>query len=314
MDRRCPRSPRGDRRAALAVLLLLALPSAGARGAQDPTAPLFGFELRDPAGAPRGWLLGTVHVGRPGEPALDPRAEALLGRSDALVVELDLLALDPKSTAKLLAERGALPQGESLADRISASTLGELLAALDRRRLPRPAFLAAEPWMVALALQEQLFREAGFVPEQGVDRALLERARGRIPVIALETLEEQVGLLDGLPRPVQELMLREVLLQAEEADRVLGELMAAWRAGDPRALEAAIFRALVDHPELAPFYERTFFARNRRFAAELRDLLRRSEGRVLVAVGAGHLVGSRGLVALLREAGFELRQIGAPDR
>lgn len=300
--------------AALVALLLLALPATAARSAPDRAAPLLGFELRDRAGVPRGWLLGTVHVGRPGEAVLDPRVEALLERSDALVVELDLLALEPQRTAQLLAERGALPPGVTLADRVSSSTLGELLAALDRRGLPRRAFLAAEPWMVALALQEQLFRESGFVPEQGVDRALLERARGRVPVIPLETLEEQVGLLDGLPREVQELMLREVLLQAGETNRVLGELMAAWRAGDARALEAAVFRDLVRHPELAPFYERTFFARNRRFAAALRELLRRSDGRLLVAVGAGHLVGGRGLVALLRGAGFELRQIGARDR
>ncbi len=317
MRPRCSAAPRVGRRALRAALLgLLLLPTAGppARGAPEPAAPLLGFEIRDASGALRGWLLGTVHVGRPGERVLDPRMEELLRKSEALVVEIDVLALDPRRTAQLLAERGSLPPGESLAGRVSAPTLQGLLTTLDRRGLPRAAFLATEPWLVALALQERIFRESGFVPERGVDRALLERARGRLPVIALETLEEQVALLDGLPRDVQELMLREVLLQAEEAERILGELVASWRSGDTRALEAAVFRDLARHPELAPFYERTFFARNRRFAAEVGELLRRSEQRPLVAVGAAHLVGHRGLVSLLREAGYELRQIGAASR
>jgi hypothetical protein len=51
-------------------------------------------------------------------------------------------------------------------------------------------------------------------------------------------------------------------------------------------------------------------ARNRRMVASLLPLL--AEGTVFVAVGALHLPGESGLIAGLREAGFELSPLPLP--
>ena len=53
--------------------------------------------------------------------------------------------------------------------------------------------------------------------------------------------------------------------------------------------------------------ERTIYARNRNWVKTLVPAMQR--GSVLVAVGAGHLPSSQGLIALLRDAGFTVEAV-----
>ena len=56
------------------------------------------------------------------------------------------------------------------------------------------------------------------------------------------------------------------------------------------------------------YAERMLYARNRAWAAMLAPEMRRYS--VLVAVGAGHLVGPEGLLALLCKAGYYISPVG----
>ena len=75
-----------------------------------------------------------------------------------------------------------------------------------------------------------------------------------------------------------------------------------WRSGG-----ASELRPIERSPEFAPFYEKVLFERNERMAARLAQLA--LDGRVrLVVVGAGHMLGARGIPALLAKRGFEIRK------
>jgi uncharacterized protein YbaP (TraB family) len=84
--------------------------------------------------------------------------------------------------------------------------------------------------------------------------------------------------------------------------------MAAWREGDPERLAEIVFRDLETY---RGFFEALIFARNRRWLPELERLAASGEP-AMVIVGAGHLVGEHGLVALLRRRGHEVVQVVEP--
>ena len=64
---------------------------------------------------------------------------------------------------------------------------------------------------------------------------------------------------------------------------------------------------LADWPELKVFYEKVIFERNERMAERLGVLAQ--DGRLRFAViGAGHLVGPRGIPALLHAQGFRIQR------
>jgi hypothetical protein len=81
-------------------------------------------------------------------------------------------------------------------------------------------------------------------------------------------------------------------------------MVAAWRAGDERGLERSLEEDFGDYPELA---ERLIYERNSRWASQVEGMLGGDED-VLLVVGAMHLVGERGLPALLAKRGLSVKR------
>jgi len=83
-------------------------------------------------------------------------------------------------------------------------------------------------------------------------------------------------------------------------------LIESFSSGD----EAALSKALFDDSELKAspaFYDRVLFDRNRKWLPIIVKEV--DEGGVFIAVGAGHLLGDRGIVAELRKAGYQVTRV-----
>jgi uncharacterized protein YbaP (TraB family) len=85
-------------------------------------------------------------------------------------------------------------------------------------------------------------------------------------------------------------------------------LVDAWARGDDAAVERVFYRPMHDAPELAIYFEQLIFGRNERMTQRLASLARDGKLRFVV-VGAGHMVGERGIPALLRDYGFSLSEV-----
>jgi hypothetical protein len=83
------------------------------------------------------------------------------------------------------------------------------------------------------------------------------------------------------------------------------QIMEAWRRGDVETLARSTHAAYADFPA---FGDRLLSARNRRWLPKLEGFVK--SGRTyFVVVGAAHLGGNDGLLALLRGRGFRVEQI-----
>ena len=68
---------------------------------------------------------------------------------------------------------------------------------------------------------------------------------------------------------------------------------------------------LEENPQFAPLYEKVFYERNETMSDLLEDLARDGKTR-LVVIGAGHMVGPRGIPALLASRGFRVDRVENP--
>jgi hypothetical protein len=163
-------------------------------------------------------------------------------------------------------------------------------------------------------LANEELASAGLRPEAGVEPHVSERAaKQRKPTRGLETAREQIARFDSLPLATQELLLRDTL--REPPRRAGDSLEAAWRRGDLAALAREIF-ARPKGKHAAPFFEAIYFARNRDFADEIAQLVDAGE-RWFVTLGAGHVVGPRGIPRLLEARGYRVERVPkspTPDR
>lgn len=298
------------------LLALLALvgsacastPAGSRQGAGAGGSRAFLWEVTRP-GAPDKplFLTGSVHVGRPGQFVFPPSLEAAFARSDVLAVELDPDAADPAQAQQAMMRLGFLPPPDGLSQHLSPETRKLLPAALERAGLPPQAAERMRPWMLSVMLAVTELQKAGYSEEGGIDRMLLQRARGKKQVVELETMDEQLQSLAGLPDSLQDLMLREQLEQTGEAEKTFAQMTSAWERGDPEALARLVFDE-ARNPDYRPYYEAIFYRRNRLMADRIAALVD-APGTHFVVVGAGHLVGDQGVPALLEKKGFKVRQL-----
>jgi len=254
------------------------------------------------------YLLGSVHVGDPRMRELGGAVERAWKSADELVVEADVTKVDLTEIQLMMQRFGGIAAPEHLKDRLQPETWQLLQDYLAQHNLPPDTFDSVAPWLVATSVAVLQYRELGFHEELGVDRMFTERAvKEHVPIVELETPEEQFALFANLSRELQDLMLRDTLLRARESPDEASRLMEAWARGDEAALEEIALAPLERAPEFQPFYDRVLFERNQRMAERLAQLS--LDGRVrLVVIGAGHMLGPRGIPALLGKQNFQIRK------
>lgn len=295
----------------------------GSAAAQSPAAPTIeqspgrltggaakrGLLYEVKSGSGTVYLFGTIHVGRPEFYPLDAKVNDAFAASSTLYLEVNL------SDASLLTDASAMatyPEGTSLDRKISPSLKSKLDAALDRYRLPKEAASRMKPWMLGQTLLLMEATRRGYDPAYSSEMHLLGLAAGqRKEVRGLETLAEQFAIFDGMPESAQVKFLEDIVdaLDSPSMAKDLDALVSAWSHGDAGELEEELSRERAEETAFArEVLPRLVDDRNRTMAVRIADLAR-SGKTTFVAVGALHLVGPRGVVALLRERGMVVKAL-----
>ncbi len=257
------------------------------------------------------YVLGTLHVGYPSDfPAYQPFRPVILNALSAsrtLAFELspDDIVMSPDSVTR----DGVCPRDclrrmlpAALWQRLAARLRGDPAALAEIRRM--------KPWLAALVIETLSSQQAGLQTEYGTE-AQLENIYLRGSIVGLESMDDQMRAFNGLSLPEQWEMLAQDLTQTPAEDVAdVRKLHALWLAGDADKLaawQAAKTATLMHTPELAhALDERIVFRRNRHFVVKM--LLIASPGHPLfVAIGALHLGGPQGVLALLRSYGFSVK-------
>ena len=264
-------------------------------------------------------ILGTIHIGPESGWSFPPAVERARKEADAILLEVDLRGIGEEEISQAIMRYGILPPTTPLSTLISPETarLFALRESLLTRSGASPQTRAAmQPWLISLMLSEVAFREGGYSTEQSVEEGLI-RILGQRELLSLERFDEQLGFFGSMPFEQQEAMLQFTLEHWDESDTQLTELIESWRTNDHDALYRLTREGVAEKPILKDVYAVLIDQRNRNWLPRLIELLEdpaRAETTVLVAVGAGHLVGPRGVPSLLRERGYvvEGRALEAP--
>jgi hypothetical protein len=279
-------------------------------GSRTPAPLMWRADQRDHGGVL--YLFGSIHFEIESAPEFAAEIEAAYADSDELVVEINTSDDAGPEFATGLDGRGFLEPPTKLADVLSPPTLERLEQYLSERGLPLSFVEGMKPWYVTNLLVLMELREGGYEAEHGVDRHFIQRSSGK-PIVELETASEQLDLLDRLPMRIQESMLWDALNRSSDFDRATDQLIEAWRRGDEVTLQELVFRPVRDDADFEMFYDSIFFRRNEAMARRLAELA--SDGKIRFAVvGAGHMLGPRGIPSLLCDRGFEVRRVSGGSR
>ena len=250
------------------------------------------------------YLLGSIHFMQQDAYPLGSAIEAAYERSEILMFETDISGLDQAAVALMTA--GSLEEGVALEDVITPELYDDVTDHLESLGHDASAFKRMKPWMVALSLTSLELMRAGYLGSEGIDAHFSSRASADGKQQRwLETIDEQIALFTELTEEEGEEFLAYTLVEVETVIPFVGEIVDAWRAGDAKRLEAMLAEGFEEHPEM---FERMVTNRNRNWLPAIEALFD-GPADAMVVVGALHLVGDEGLVALLRAKGYEVEQL-----
>jgi uncharacterized protein YbaP (TraB family) len=251
------------------------------------------------------YLLGSVHVLKAGDHQLPPEALRAYAGAGALVMELDLNDESAEGLGGGSFDGMLLPDGQTLSAALGPAAYATLQSHLKPLGLDAEQFSQMQPWFVAMSVEQLELARLGFDPESGVEMQFTRRAQAdHKPVIALETAAEQLRIFANLSPEQQRHFLLYCLDDAEDSGKQMDSIVTAWQHGDTAQLERLLGEGFAKFPEL---FRLLTTDRNRRWLPRIESMLHDRQD-YLVIVGALHLVGSDGLVALLGGDGYKVVQ------
>ena len=255
----------------------------------------------DGAATQPSYLLGTIHSDDARITTLPVTIANIFLQADSFSgeIDMDLPNLMQASQATLL------PEGESLQQLLDSTLYQQTVQLLAAYGMPELVVQRMKPWAAAATLS--LPR-----PQTGLflDMLLYTQAAARGKrVYGLETVSEQIGAMESIPRDLQIIMLRDAVAQHDQLDQIIEALINAYLQRDLNTLESISDKAMQqgDARVAQLFTSQVVVNRNRRMLERMQPRL--DEGNAFIAVGALHLPGKDGLLTLLRNKGYRVNPV-----
>jgi hypothetical protein len=284
---------------------------AAAGATENSNALLWRIERAD---TPVSYLFGTMHLTDDRINKLSPAVETALGGARRLILEVgDLSGASLAKAFAMARELIMFTGGRRLEHLLSEAEFAKVAGVLERAGFPGEVAGAFRPWvatlMLALSDCERRRAGEGLLP---LDARLAKHASARgVEVTGLESLLQQFRAMADVPEADQVEMLRASLRTYDRIDDVVEttvQLYLARQLGAVWPFQLALAEGVGVSPQAFKSAEQSLvFSRNLGMRDKAVEAL--AEGGVLIAVGALHLPGKQGLVALFREAGYTLTPV-----
>jgi uncharacterized protein YbaP (TraB family) len=246
------------------------------------------------------YLGGSVHALRNADYPLPAAYDRALDGSSRVVFEDDPKTGDRE--AKELFRAGKYPKGDTLKNHVDPRTYAYVRRFFALVHVPESEFAKYRPWFINLMLSSPSSENWQLGIEQYLQRRAASNAK---PISGLESPKEHNAFFVNLTDRESEALLLILFIDAAREGPTGSNLIKAWRRGDAETLNRIVRESFQDFPSLA---RDLIDARNRNWLSKIKGYLRSGQT-YFVVVGAGHMGGPNGLLALLKSRGCKIEQL-----
>jgi uncharacterized protein YbaP (TraB family) len=248
-----------------------------------------GKQLKSPS-----YLYGTYHLLCPDDLKLSDKVKDAVKASSKVYLELDFD--DPEMMQKMQANM--IMEGDaSINNLLPDSTFQKASKSfLTTTGISLEMLSKMKPILLSVMLYPSLMKCELASPEQLFSTMAAEQNKS---VEGLETVEEQMKVMDQIPYAEQAQMLVDYLLEPEKFSKETLDILKQYKEGDLAALEKSMNDP---NQSYSKYLEGMLLQRNRNWIPII--IKQSSENPIFIAVGAGHLAGEEGVISLLRKQGY----------
>lgn len=301
--------------AALAASAALAAAPGVAHAEQAAPAPAVAAIPRAEGAGPPLWvvkdadstvyLFGTVHYLRPGTAWGSDKADAAFAAADQFWVEVADQD-DPSVVAAVAQQHGVTPD-RPLSSILSAEDFAAFDKAAQGIGANGAALDAYRPWLAAFMVAGTAPMQAGYRPEAGADKTLMDRARAEGKTIhGFETADRQLRLIAGMSEEAQVAYLNNYVRNGGQIVPKLDQTVAAWLKGD--VAEVGRLNRLDTRDVHEDIHRAALVVRNADWTAQIETMMQGS-GSAFVAVGVAHLADQDSIIDMLTARGFTVERL-----
>jgi uncharacterized protein YbaP (TraB family) len=239
------------------------------------------------------YLFGTIHLIGQDDFFWPAQLKEQLQTSEQLVLEV---SMEEMQNPMLILQQASMEDGKSLKDLLSEKEYERAEAFFKEKvGMGLGMFGKMQPmFLVSMTLPPMLGGKA-----VSYEQELTKVAKDKeIPVSGLESLEFQMGIFKEIPYEDQARYLMTYIDDFEEQKQQFLTMVASYKQQDINGMLAQVTSA----PEFADYQDRLLDDRNKDWIPKMEKLSK--EKSVVYAVGAGHLGGAQGVIALLRAKGY----------
>ena len=279
----------------LILTLLFAWTFSSVSSAQPANSMLWKVEGK---GIQTSYIFGTIHLLPQSDFQLKKKVENAFMESDLLVLELDMD--DPALQGQMM-QQAMMKDGQTLDALLSPEDYALLDAELQSTMGVGVApFNTFKPFFIGAFL---LIKYVGETPAS-FETALMEMAQSQeMPIEGLETVAEQMAFFDAVPYDEQVEDIVEMLRDSERMQSMFRSLVDVYKSENLVEM-MSLMESYLDDPE-----ERSLLLdqRNTKWIPVIEA--KAKEKATFFGVGAGHLGGPQGVIALLKQAGYTVTPV-----
>ena len=250
-------------------------------------------------GLPPSYVFGTIHVADRGVIAQLDKVRAQLMDSEVFIME----AIPEPDGIALLRQMMFFDDGIKLSDVISADLYAKTLAVLSAYHLRETDVSAMKPWAAYLTMSYPA--DMGLILDQQLLRLALE---AEVVARGLESMVEQGNLFNSFSLADQVRLLTDAICHRELLVGDFAKMISLYMDGDLAGLFSYGRRySFSDNTLYETLTEKLLTRRNHLMVKRMRPAL--EKGRAFIAVGALHLPGEEGVLALLAQHDFEITRV-----
>jgi uncharacterized protein len=249
------------------------------------------------------YLFGTIHMLCADDIQLSDSLKSAIKRSDRVYLELDM-----DNIFEMLGVMGKMKMRNdtTLADLLTTTEYDSVKAYFQKQStlLPFSVLETYKPMLAAsMLMQGSLECDNQIAMEQLIMKEAKSQGKN---IKGLESMAFQMSIFDSIPYSLQAKQLVSMVAQsgAETDDSEFEELSNAYRSQNLDTLEAITKR---EDMGIANFTDLLLYKRNANWVKKLDGLMK--DEALVIAVGAGHLPGERGVISLLRKAGYKVEPV-----
>jgi uncharacterized protein YbaP (TraB family) len=260
-------------------------------------------------------LLGSIHAAKKSLYPLDPAITKAYEDASNIVFELDPTDLKLSFTDQMqLARKGTFPLGitcESILTKKEISAVKKSLPIY----APYSLIKTLKPWALSMILQYCEFSKLGYDSDQGIDMHFIKKAKkDKKTILALETTTQQLAVMMGGEEEHELKNLKLTLKNIHQLKGLIEQAFIIWNSGDHEALyQASVTEVIKKHPYMKHNLKRYNSDRNITMCTKIEGYIN-SNQRHMVVVGALHLSGKEGVIALLKSKGYKITQVKQSDQ